>query len=104
MYQKMMTKAIEKKLPKIGATEKIPVAEKEIIVKFFTPWSFWTWYAVEGQKTEDGDYEFFGLVEGQETEWGYFRLSELTAVRGPFGLKIERDMHFDGYKIKDVQK
>jgi hypothetical protein len=42
---------------------------------------------------------FFGLVEGHEKELGYFNLSELQSVKGPFGLKIERDMHFDGYVL-----
>ena len=74
-----------------------------VIVKFFTPWSSWTWYATEAERQEDGDWLFFGLVDGLEKELGYFRLSELQSVRGKFGLKIERDMYFDGY-ILDKEK
>jgi hypothetical protein len=59
-------------------------------VKFFTPDSNWTWYATEF----DGEDEFFGLVQGFETELGTFRLRELQSIRGPLGLKIERDMFF----------
>lgn len=70
-----------------------------IIVKFFTPDSSWTWYAVEGSQTEDGDWEFLGLVDGLEKELGYFRLSELEEARGRMGLKVERDMYFDGYVL-----
>src|SRR5690242_12059429 len=92
---KLITAEIEKQLLKspFYSTEK--EKKSKVIVKFFTPWSNWTWYAVEGEKTENGDWEFFGLVEGHERELGYFTLSELQEVRGPFGLKIERDMFFE---------
>lgn len=62
-------------------------------VKFFTPWSNWTWYATEGEQQGE-DFIFFGYVIGHEREWGYFSLNELQSVTGPFGLKIERDIHF----------
>ena len=57
-------------------------------VKFFTPWSYWTWYATE-YNPEEG--LFFGKVHGIETEMGYFSLAELESVHGTAGLKIERD-------------
>lgn len=96
---KLLTKTIEARLKKapLYSTEKQDVSP--VIVKFFTPWSNWTWYAVEGSKTEEGDWEFFGLVEGHERELGYFTLSELESVRGPAGLKIERDLYFDNYEL-----
>jgi len=43
---------------------------------------------------EDGDWLFYGLVDGFEKEWGYFSLKELESVRGPLGLGIERDIYF----------
>jgi DUF2958 family protein len=91
---KRLTKAIEAKLAKapLGSTEGQEV--KEIIVKFFDPTGSWTWYAVEGEKQPDGDWLFFGLVDGHEKEWGNFLLSELQSIRVRFGLGIERDMHF----------
>jgi hypothetical protein len=102
---KMLTKEITKRMPKLYATEKIGVKEKPIACKFFTPWTNWTWYVVEGEKQEDGDYLFWGLVEGQFTEFGYFTLSELTSVTHRSGLKIERDMWFGtDKKIGDVWK
>jgi hypothetical protein len=95
MNNMLLTKAIEKQLAKASlySTEKETV--KKIIVKFFTPDSSWTWYAVEGEKQEDGDWLFFGLVDGHEMEWGYFTLSELKEARGNLGLHIERDRYFD---------
>lgn len=95
---KLLTKEIMNKLPKLYATESQNVSP--VVVKFFTPWTKWTWYALEGQQDlESGDWTFFGLVQGDETELGYFSLSELESIDGPYGLKIERDMYFDNYVV-----
>ena len=93
---KLMTKAIERKMPELYSTEDTPLEEKQVVVKFFTPWSNWTWYVFEGEQLLDGDWKFFGMVEGHEKEAGYFLLSELADIRGPLGLKIERDLYFSG--------
>ena len=97
---KMLTQEIIKKLPKLYSQEKNP--NPAIVCKFFTPWSNWTWFVIEGEKQPDGDWLFFGMVHGFEKELGYFMLSELEAVKGPVGLKIERDMHFDNKYLKDL--
>lgn len=96
---KLLTKELKRQFPGIKETEGTPVEEKKVIAKFFTPWTSWTWYAVEF----DGKDEFFGLVHGQEKEWGYFTLTELEYIRGPAGLKIERDMYFGQPLIKDIK-
>ena len=96
----LLTKELRRQLPKLYETEDIPTEEKRVIVKFFTPDSSWTWYAVEF----DGDDTFFGLVDGHDREWGYFSLSELEAVRGPLGLKIERDRYFGQPLIKEIKE
>ena len=70
-----------------------------MVVKFFTPDSYWTWYATEF----DGTDTFFGLVDGQEQELGYFSLKELEDARGPLGLPIERDLHFDPTPLSEVR-
>lgn len=95
---KLLTKELRAKLPKLGATEDIPGGERIAIVKFFTPDSSWTWYAVEF----DGDDQFFGWVHGFEKEWGYFSLKELESVRGRLGLPIERDRYFKPTKLRDI--
>lgn len=89
---KLLTKEIIQTFPKLKATENLTDEEKKIIAKFFTPWTRWTWYALE----YDGDDTFFGYVRGLESEYGYFSLAELQSIEGPFGLKIERDLHFEG--------
>ena len=96
---KLLTKEILKKLPKLYATEKVPTEEKVAVVKFFTPDSSWTWYAVEF----DGKDTFFGWVHGFEKEWGNFSLSELRSTRGKLGLPVERDKWFRPTKIKDIK-
>jgi hypothetical protein len=73
-------------LPQLYATEKLG-KEAIAIVKYFTPDSNWTWYATEF----DGVDTFFGRVEGDEVELGYFSLSELEGVRGSLGVPVEQD-------------
>lgn len=92
----LLTEQLRKQLPPLYATEN----EKNptIYVKFFTPWSNWTWYATEF----DGQDTFFGIVNGFEWEWGYFSLSELESVRGPAGLGIERDLYFAPQPVSQV--
>ena len=103
---KLMTKAIEAAMPAMRSTEKLSEDKTNIAVKFFTPDAGATWYVLEGEKLEDGDWEFFGFVnlgDPQMAELGYFRLSELESVRGPFGLKIERDRLFEA-TMADVRR
>jgi len=69
------------------------------MVKFFTPDSFWSWYASEF----DGEDIFFGLVSGLALEFGYFSLRELQSVRGPLGLLIERDLHFEPQSLRELR-
>jgi len=92
---KLLTAAIIAKLEKtpLYSTEKQDVAP--VLVKFFNPCGAGTWYVLEAEKQEDGDWNFFGLADLHEKELGYFTLSELQSVRLPFGLRIERDMYFD---------
>ena len=95
---KLLTMEILKKLPAQGSTEsqgKDAIAQ----VKFFTPDSNWTWYAVE----YDPDAKmFFGLVDGFEKELGYFGLEELEQIRGPMGLNLERDLYFDPVPLREL--
>jgi hypothetical protein len=100
---KLLTKANLKALPEIGSTSPTTNSgqsgEAVAQVKFFTPWSNWTWYATE---YDPFDRIFFGLVDGLEKELGYFSLDELESVSGPWGLKIERDRHFEPTALKNL--
>ena len=66
--------------------------------KFFSPSGRWTWYITE----YDGKDMLFGLVDGQDKELGYVSLSELESVRGPMGLPIERDIHWQPKTLEEI--
>ena len=95
---KLLTQEILKRIPAINTTDGVPLEDKTVHVKFFTPWTNWTWYAFE----YDGDDQFFGMVHGHEQEMGYFSLAELQSITGPAGLKIERDAHMGPSKYSEV--
>ena len=70
---KLITKEIEKEIEKkplyFYEENDIDTKDAKIIVKFFGGGQ-WTWWAIEGEKLEDGDIRFFGLVQGFEKEFG----------------------------------
>jgi hypothetical protein len=114
----LMTRDNFKALPRLYANESTPDPVAQ--VKFFTPTSNWTWYATEGSWVDANgkamiyegiekpagaaDFLFFGLVQGFEEELGYFSLQELSSVKGPLGLGIERDRHFRPQPLSALRK
>lgn len=64
------------------------------VVKIFTPDAGATWLLTEIDP--DDEDRAFGLCDlGLGfAELGWLRLSELSALRGPLGLPVERDEHF----------
>ena len=85
--------------PTVGANEE--KGEDAIaLLKLFTPWTSWTWYASEYDPAER---LCFGVVVGHERELGYFSLAELEEIRGPGGLRIERDLHWKPRPIKECR-
>ena len=82
------------KIPKLYATEQEddPLA----VLKYFTPDGSWTWFLTE----YDPEQRLaFGLVIGHERELGYFSFTELEVLRGPMGLSVERDLHFQPKRL-----
>ena len=71
-----------------------------MVAKFFDPTGSWTWYLMN-QDPQDPDY-LWGIVKGFEVEIGSFSLSELQAIRGRFGLGIERDLYFTPRPASEV--
>ena len=94
---KLLTEEIRKKLPPLYSQENLG-GKAVAYVKFFTPDSNWTFWALEF----DGEDIFFGLVDGHEKELGYFSLSELQSVRGPMGLAIERDLYWQPKRLDEI--
>lgn len=95
---KLLTKALEARFAEVGEQD---VEDPIVIAKFFTPWAGWTWYATAYYP---GNGIFFGLVKGIETELGEFSLKELEGVKGPCGMRIERDLNFSEKKLSEVSR
>ena len=108
---KLLTKSDMRKLQsqdpyhESGPGRELAPDESLVYVKYFTPDSNWTWYAVSASQDPDtGDVQFYGLVDGFEREFGYFWLSELQRVRGGLGLPVERDLYFTPVKLSELLK
>jgi hypothetical protein len=95
---KLLTKTLAASLSPLYSTENDP--DPIARVKFFTPDSSWTWAATE---YDPETRTFFGLVIGHEAELGYFTLEQLEEVRGPLGLKVERDLYFTPKHLSQIR-
>jgi len=89
----LLTKALRQALLANGAHRDGLDRDPVPVVKFFHPCGAATWLASE--LGADGD-TLFGLADLGFgcPELGSFSLAELAGVRLPFGLRIERDLHF----------
>ncbi|SDH00915.1 DUF2958 domain-containing protein [Pelagibacterium luteolum] len=63
------------------------------VMKLFNPLGAGVWLATE--LDEDGDL-LYGLADLGEPEIGAFSLAEMTSLRLPWGMGIERDILFTG--------
>lgn len=92
---KLLPDGLEKIIPAVSAGQDV-LSDKErlVPVKFFSPYSNWTWYVLE---YDPEAREFFGLVCGFEKEFGHFSFDELAGaswMNGKLPL-IERDCHWN---------
>ena len=83
---KLLTKELTAKLNRAGYAGTKPIC------KLFTPWGRATWLLTG---IEDGIlYGYADLGMGC-VEWGGIdSVESLQAIRGPFGMKIERDLYW----------
>lgn len=96
---KLLPKSIAVKIPRLYATENTKAKDKKIWVKFFSPYSNYTWYVAE----YDGEDTFFGYVDGGYGEWGYFTLSELARTNINGLPLVERDKYFTPKKFSSIK-
>jgi hypothetical protein len=94
---KLMTEELRKLLPPLYSQEK--VKDPIVYVKYFSPYSNWTWLATEF----DGTDTFFGMVEGHDKELGYFSLNELATAQDRGLPLVERDIWFKPKKLSEVK-
>ena len=99
---KLLTKEIKDNLKPLRTFDNTAPENIPIIAKFFDPCGSYDWFVTEGEEDDNGDWLFFGLVDGQYKELGYFRLSELNAVERPLGMGIERDRIFKDHMLAEV--
>jgi hypothetical protein len=93
---KLLTKEIRARL--VGnAIARLPADQVKPVVKFFNPMGAATWLFSELDADGDTLYGLCDLGFG-EPELGYASLSEIVAVKLPFGLTIERDLWFNASK------
>lgn len=101
---KLMTKAIENKIAKYPIYSQDGKGNEQVVIcKFF--FGSWTWYVLEGQKLENGDYEFYGITDNQYgRERGYFLLSQLESIKMGCYPVVERDRYFKSCKVGELPK
>ena len=68
------------------------------VIKLFCPWGAATWLISElDPETPDIAFGLCDLGMG-EPELGSVSITEMESIRGPGGLRIERDLHFTADK------
>jgi hypothetical protein len=100
---KILTKAIENAFKKQGDTSKLSMDKIKIVMKLFNPCGAGTWYLYEHIEN-DIYWCFANLGDPMFAECGTVSLNELMSIKLRFGLKIERDMHFEPFSktLKEV--
>ena len=96
---KLMTQTLEKRFQAIG--QQLASDDPIIVCKFFTPWSNRTRYVSEWYPEAR---VCFGFIVGQEAERWYFALPELETITSPYGLGIERDIHFGECLFSQIEE
>ena len=100
---KLMTKEIGDTIPALYANENVRDYDDVLaFVKLFSPYGNWTWFITEWD-AETGTC--FGLVEGFETEIGYFDLTELAEATVFGGVPaVERDLYWQPKTIGEIRR
>src|SRR5689334_16919428 len=91
--------------------------DQTVHAHFFLPGTGWDWYVTEAGPSDDEEHPdtiFFGLVRGQETEYGYFSLAELeqpvelplyvNGVRLRIRAHVERDRSWEARPVSQVKE
>lgn len=100
---KLITKKLKETMPKLYATENTPCDDKIAMVRYFIPGTTAQWFGIEYSEEENLMFGFASLfADPIMDEYGYFSLDELLGIRGPFGMQVERDLHFTPMKMGDI--
>ena len=98
----LMTEKLADTIPALGDTEHAADYDKVLArAKLFSPYSNWTWYITEIDRDTG---QCFGLVEGLETELGYFDLTELAETTVLGGVPaVERDLYWQPITLGEIK-
>ena len=100
---KLMTNELADTIPPLYANDGADDPDAVVArVKLFSPYNGWRWYITEWDP-ETG--LCFGLVEGFETELGYFDLTELSEVTVFGGVPaVERDLYWQPQTLGEIRR
>ena len=98
---KLMTKELERLIPKLYEEEDTLPADKMIYTHYFHPYGKGDWWVAEYDPIER---LCFGYASIQGGEWGYFSLDELESLKGFGGINmIERDLSWKPIKFGEIK-
>ena len=99
---KLITKELEKIIPKIGDQElvKDPIA----FVKLFNPVGAGRWFVMEYDPKTQIAFGYVSIFGDWNDELGDFSLSELEQLDLPYGCQIERDMFFKPTRLSHIKE
>ena len=100
---RLMTKELGDTIPALYANENVKDYDSVLVpVELFSPYGNWTWYATEWDP-ETGTC--FGLIQGFETELGYFSLDELAEATVFGGVPtVERDLSWKTKTLGELRR
>lgn len=93
--RKLMPDEVWDELDRQGDTAEMSPSEIKVICKLFNPSGAGTWYIYDYDRAcPDRLWIFANLGDPEMAECGTVSVNELAEFTGPFGLPIERDIHF----------
>ena len=103
---KLITKKLKKRFAAQGDTSGKKARDIMVIAKFFCPWGSASWFATDYYTDSNTCFGYVNLGEPFEdcAELGCFSINELEELRGPAGLKIERDLYWHEQTLEEVVK
>lgn len=101
---KLITKQLEKTIPKLYSTENTPTQEKKVYIHYFIPLLNWDWWICEYDKEEKLFFGYANLNDPQNAEWGYVSLTELEDISEAYpACQVERELNFQPTIISQIQ-
>jgi hypothetical protein len=91
------------KIPRLYATENVPLREKLICLHFFIGGC--DWYIAEYDEGEDLFWGYAILNNDLEmAEWGYVSFEELRGIKIPPGFEVDCDLYWEIKKASQIEK